>query len=132
VAAINFSSGNTTSTWSTSKSEAERVLLAYQGGGTVAPVKRISETCRLAEAKVMVLMMTDADIANWDDFVGSVKELTNSGHKLFLFHIGSGSTKRKSRTQIALEDAGATVYPIKSAKDLLGLVIREVRSIYLS
>ena len=132
VAAINFSSGNTSSIWSTSKSDVERVLLAYQGGGTVAPVKKMSETCRAAEAKVMLLMMTDADIANWDDFVGSVKEMSNSGHKLFLFHIGSSRTKKKSRTQKALEDAGATVYPIKSAKDLLGLVIREVRSVYLT
>ena len=132
VAAINFSSGSTASIWSTSKSDAEHVLLAYQGGGTVAPVRKISETCRAAEAKVMVLMMTDADIANWDDFVSSVEEMSDNGHKLFLFHIGGRSTKKKSGTQKALEDAGATVYPIKSANDLLGLVIREVRSVYLS
>ncbi len=130
VAAINFSSGSKSSKWSSSKSEVERVLLAYQGGGTVAPVKKIAKACEVAESKVMVLMMTDAEIANWDKFVESVRDLSSRGHKLFLFHITGGSGKKKSKTQRALEDAGAVVYPIKSAKDLPGLVVREVRSVY--
>jgi uncharacterized protein with von Willebrand factor type A (vWA) domain len=131
VAAINFSSGSRSSKWSSSKTEAERVLLAYQGGGTVAPVKKIAKACEAAESKVMVLMMTDAEIANWDKFVDSIRSMTNRGHRLFLFHIGGSSGKRKSKTQKALEEAGANVYPIKSAKDLPGLVIREVRQVYV-
>jgi hypothetical protein len=129
VAAINFSSGSRLSNWSTSKIEAERVLLAYEGGGTVAPVKKITTACEAAESKVMVLMMTDAEIANWDKFVESVRNLSVRGHTLYLFHI-SGSGGKKSKTQRALEDAGAVVYPIKSAKDLPGLVVREVRNVY--
>jgi hypothetical protein len=131
VAAINFSSGSRLSKWSASKSEAERVLLAYQGGGTVAPVKKIAKACDDAESNVMVLMMTDAEIANWDKFVQSIRSLTKKGHKLFLFHIGGGSGKRKTKTQRALEEAGANVFPIKSVKDLPGLVIREVRQVYV-
>ncbi|MFW9786724.1 MAG: hypothetical protein ACFFE2_05370 [Candidatus Thorarchaeota archaeon] len=130
VAAINFSSGSRSSKWSKSKFEVEHILLAYQGGGTVAPIKKIESACENAESKVMVLMMTDAEIANWDKFVESIRLLTNRGHKLFLFHIG-GSSKRKTKTQRALEDVGANVYPIKSAKDLPGLVIREVRQVYV-
>ena len=131
VAAINFSSGSKSSKWSTSKSEAERVLLAYQGGGTVAPVKKIAKACDASESKAMVLMMTDAEIANWDKFVESIRLLSKKGHKLFLFHIGASSSKRKTKTQRALEEAGANVYPIKSVKDLPGLVIREVRQVYV-
>ncbi len=131
VAAINFSSGSKSSKWSTSKAEVERVLLAYQGEGTVAPVKKIVKACESAESSVMVLMMTDAEIANWDKFVESVHNLTTRGHKLFLFHI-NGNSGKKSRTQQAIEDAGAVVYPIKSAKDLPGLVIKEVRNVYSS
>ena len=130
VAAINFSSSSKSSKWSTSKREVERVLLAYQGGGTVAPVKKITKACEAAESKVMVLMMTDAEIANWDKFVESVRDLSSRGHKLFLFHISGGSGKKKSKIQRDLEDAGAVVYPIRSAKDLPGLVIREVRNVY--
>ncbi len=131
VAAINFSSGSKSSKWSISKAEVERVLLAYQGGGTVAPIKKIVAACDKAESKVMVLMMTDAEIANWDKFVEAIRSLTSRGHKLFLFHIGGGSGKRKTKTQRALEEAGAVVYPIKSAKDLPGLVIKEVRQVYV-
>ena len=131
VAAINFSSGSRSSKWSTSKAEVERVLLAYQGGGTVAPIKKIFAACEKAESKVMVLMMTDAEIANWDKFVEAIRSLTSRGHKLILFHIGGGSGTRKTKTQRALEEAGAIVYPIKSMKDLPGLVIREVRQVYV-
>jgi len=130
VAAINFSSGSRSSEWSASKGEVERVLLAYQGSGTVAPVKKITEICDAAESKVMVLMMTDAEIANWDKFVESVRALSARRHKLFLFHISGNSEKKKSKTQHALEEAGAIVYPIKTSKDLPGLVIREVRTMY--
>jgi hypothetical protein len=132
VAAINFSSDSRSSKWSTSKAEVERVLLAYQGEGTVAPVKKISEACEVAESGVMVLMMTDAEIANWDKFVESVHNLSTRGHKLFLFQIIRDSGKKKSKTQQALEDAGAAVYPIRSANDLPGLVIKEVRNVYIS
>jgi hypothetical protein len=110
----------------------ERVLLAYQGGGTVAPVKKIAKACEAAESKVIVLMMTDAEIANWDKFVESVRDISSRGHKLFLFHISGGSGKKKSKIQRGLEDAGAVVYPIRSVKDLPGLVIREVRNVYSS
>ncbi|MBY8996571.1 MAG: hypothetical protein KGD60_02480 [Candidatus Thorarchaeota archaeon] len=130
VATINFSSGSLSSKWSTAKTEVERVLLAYQGGGTVAPVKKITVVCEAAESKVMVLMMTDAEIANWDKFVESVRNLSIRGHKLYLFHISGSSGKNKSKTQHALEDVGAVVYPIKSVKDLPGLVVREVRNVY--
>jgi hypothetical protein len=130
VAAINFSSDSRSSNWSNSKAEVEHVLLAYQGGGTVAPVAKIIKACEAAESKVMVLMITDAEIANWDKFVESVRNLSAHGHKLFLFHITGRSGQKKSKTQRALEEAGAFVYPIQSAKDLLGLVVREVRTIY--
>lgn len=130
VAAINFSSGSISSKWSTSKSEVERTLLAYQGGGTVAPVKKITDLCEAAESKVMVFMMTDAEIANWDKFVKAVGDLSSHGHKLFLFHISGRSSKKKSKVQVALENAGAIVYPIKSASDLPGLVVKEVRGVY--
>ncbi len=130
VAVINFSSSCKSSNWSTSKADAENVLLAYQGEGTVAPVNKISELCKTAESKVMVLLITDAEIANWEKFVDSVRILSRYGHKLFLFHIGAGRGK-KSVTQRILEDAGAIVYQIKSAKDLLGLVVKEVRNTYV-
>ncbi|MHA2157997.1 MAG: hypothetical protein ACXABE_03820 [Candidatus Thorarchaeota archaeon] len=130
VATINFSDGSRSSKWSTSRESAERVLLAYQGGGTVAPIKKIVAACEAAESQVMVLMITDAEIANWKKFIDSIRDLTTKGHKPFIFHIGAHTGKRKSKIQKSLEDAGANVFPIKSVKDLPGLVIREVRGVF--
>ncbi|MHA2234519.1 MAG: hypothetical protein ACXABH_04225 [Candidatus Thorarchaeota archaeon] len=130
VAAINFSDGSRSSKWSSSRDGVERVLLAYQGGGTVAPIKKIVAACEAAESQVMVLMITDAEIANWKKFISSIRDLANRDHKPFIFQIGAGTGKRKSKVQRALEDAGANVFPIKSVKDLPSLVIREVRGVF--
>ena len=130
IAVINFSDGSKSSKWSSTRQGAERVLLAYQGGGTVAPIKKIVQACEAADSQVMVLMITDAEIANWDKFIDSIRTLSSKGHKSFIFQIGGGFGKRKSKVQQALEDVGANVFPIKSVKDLPGLVIREVREVF--
>jgi hypothetical protein len=65
VAAINFSDGTRICDWTRERSMIEKVLLAYQGGGTVAPIKKISDSCDAAGSAAMVLMITDAEIANW-------------------------------------------------------------------
>jgi len=132
VAAINFSDGVQTSDWSRERSSVEKVLLEYQGGGTVAPVKKISEMCEKADKAVMVLLITDAEISNWKQMVGAVESLSTRGHKLFLFHIGARTGARASRIHQGIEKAGATVYPIKSAKELPSLVIEKVRNAYRS
>ena len=90
IAAINFSDGSRSSKWSSTREGAERVLLAYQGGGTVAPIKKIVKTCEAAESQVMVVMITDAEIANWDKFIDTIRALSTKGHKPFIFHISGG------------------------------------------
>lgn len=128
VAVINFSDGIRRCSWTRDRREAEKRLLTYQGGGTVAPNYEIEKKCDEAGSKVMVLMITDAAIANWDELVTSVKQLGLHGHKFFMFHIGA--SKRESKTHRELRTAGATVVPVSSAKDLVGLVVREVRGVY--
>ena len=130
VAAINFSDGVQVCDWTRERAPVERVLLAYQGGGTVAPVSKISEVCGSAEKESIVLLITDAEVSNWKQTVGAVESLTKRGHKLFLFHIGTGTSSRASKTHQALEKAGASVYPIRSVKELPGLVVKEVRKVY--
>ncbi|MGY5873088.1 MAG: VWA domain-containing protein [Candidatus Thorarchaeota archaeon] len=130
VAAINFSDGTRTCDWSKERIDVERVLLQYQGGGTVAPVKKIIEACERAESDVIALIITDAEVSNWKQMVKGVEKLSKRGHKLFLFHIGAGKSSRTTKIHQALSKAGASVYPIKSVKDLPGLVVREVRSVY--
>jgi Mg-chelatase subunit ChlD len=130
VSAINFSDGVQTSDWSRDRASAERTLLAYQGGGTVAPLERIAEMCEKAESDAIVLLITDAEISNWKQMVGEVERLSKRGHHIFLFHIGARTGSRLSKIHQILEKAGVSVYPLKSAKDLPGLVIKEMRSVY--
>ena len=130
VAAINFSDGTRTCDWSNDRASVERVLLSYQGGGTVAPVKKIIEACETAESDVIALLITDAEVSNWKQMVNAVEKLSERGHKLFMFHIGAGQGARTSKIHQALSKVGATVYPIKSVNDLPGLVIREVRGVF--
>ena len=130
VAAINFSDGIHQCDWTNDRSAAESVLLQYQGGGTVAPVKAIVESCRRAQADVMVLMVTDAEIHNWENLLDSVREMIRLGHKFFMFRIGSRERAMDEAGQ-SLCRAGAVVIPVASAKDLPGLVIREARRVYV-
>jgi len=130
VSAINFSDGTQTCDWSNERAPVERVLLTYQGGGTVAPTQKISDACVKAESKVITLLITDAEVANWKQMVSTIERLSKQEHKLFMFHIGAGTSNRAVKMHESLIKAGASVYPIKSVKDLPGLVVREVRSIY--
>jgi uncharacterized protein with von Willebrand factor type A (vWA) domain len=130
VSAINFSDGTRTCDWSNERAPVERVLLAYQGGGTVAPVKKIIKACEEAESEVITLLITDAEVANWKQMVKTVEKLAKQGHRVFLFHIGAGTGSRTTKIHQALTKAGASVYPIRSVKDLPGLVVREVHTVY--
>ncbi|UCE09720.1 MAG: VWA domain-containing protein [Candidatus Thorarchaeota archaeon] len=130
VAVINFSDGVRVCDWTRQRRDAEMRLLSYQGGGTMAPIKHIEQMCSRADGHNMIILMTDAEIANWDKFVKAVDTLTKKGIKLFLFHIGRSSAKSLDKIQIALKEAGANVYPIASVDDLPGLVVREINSFY--
>jgi uncharacterized protein with von Willebrand factor type A (vWA) domain len=130
VAAINFSDGTRTCDWTTERASVERVLLAYQGGGTVAPVNKIRDACEAAEAMVLALVITDAYVANWDTLVKMVSKLANQGHRIVFFHIGGDAGAKESKTHKDLRKAGAAVYGIRSIKDLPGLVVKEAQAAY--
>jgi hypothetical protein len=126
VAVINFSDGVRTCKWTTDRTRLEKRLLSYQGGGTVAPIRQIQSLASMSDSQVMVLMITDAEIANWDDLIDSVRTMTQSKHLFFLFHIGS----RNEQIKNAFHKAGGNLISIKSINDLPGLVIRKVRGVY--
>ncbi len=128
VAAINFSGSILKSGWTRERSELERVLMAYQGGGTVMPVKDIKTLCNESVSPVMSIIITDAGVSNWNPFVKTIASLAKNGHKMFIFHIGGNAKPSKSIQE--LERAGATIIPVSSAKELPGLVVSEVRRVY--
>lgn len=132
ISAINFSDGARICDWTRERSTIEKVLLAYQGGGTVAPIKKIADACDSSGSGVMVLMITDAEIANWSQLIKSIAKLTRRGHKYFMFHIGSRGYELEDKLLGDMAKAGAHAIPVRSVKDLPGLVVKEVRGVYQS
>ena len=62
---INFSNRADTCHWTNDYHQAERVLLRYQGRGTVLPIKSIEDVCKKAERNSLIFIITDFGIYNW-------------------------------------------------------------------
>jgi len=124
---INFSNHADICQWTSDSRQAERVLLRYQGGGTHLPTKAIAAQCDKAERKSLVFIITDFGIYNWGAAKKIIINLAERGHKIVGFFIGSPSIP-KSRFKDMLDKA--TFYPIKNTKDLINLVIEEVKKYY--
>ncbi len=129
VAVINFSSDWIETRWTRERSLLERVLLRYQGEGTVLPAEAIETMGLLSEHRTVVLMVTDAEVSNWGEMVRCVRRLTQRGHSLFVFHIwlDEGSDPP---SMALLTKAGATVIRVSRARDLVGLVLNTVRAVF--
>jgi hypothetical protein len=125
---VNFSNRPDVCNWTYDYQRAERILLKYQGGGTHLPIKSIVNQCNKSDSKVLVLIITDFGIYNWANSKKALIELANKGHHIVGFFIGS-STIPKTRFKDLTDKV--TFYPIKNVKDLIDLVIEEVKKYYL-
>lgn len=130
VAVVNFSDGTKECDWTRDRHSLERAVLVYQGGGTIAPMKQIEELCDRAESNVMVLMITDAEVTNWNRLVNSIEKLTRKSHIYFIFQIGQSTHLLSKEARVGLEKAGASVIPLDSVNSLPGIVLRKVQSVY--
>jgi hypothetical protein len=125
---INFSNRPDICQWTMDYHKAEEILLKYQGGGTQLPTKAIASQCDKAERKALVFIITDFGIYNWGNAKKSMLNLANFGHKIVGFFIGASSIP-KDRFKDLLDNV--TFYPIKNVKDLINLVIKEVKKYYI-
>jgi len=124
---INFSNRADICQWTADYQKAEKTLLRYQGGGTQLPTKTIAAQCEKAEKKVLIFIITDFGIYNWASAKRIMLRLTAQGHKIVGFFIGSSSIP-KDRFKDLLNKV--TFYPIKNTKDLINLIIKEVKRYY--
>jgi hypothetical protein len=124
---INFSNIADICQWTSNFKKAERVLLRYQGGGTVLPVKQIAQQCDKAERKSLIFIITDFGIYNWSKSKKIMIDLVQKGHKIVGFFIGASKIPRDKFKSLLDK---ITFYGIKNAKDLIDLVITEVKKYY--
>jgi hypothetical protein len=125
---INFSNRADVCNWTNSYQKAERVLLRYQGGGTQLPIKAIVNQCEKSEREALIFIITDFGIYNWNSTKKLLLNLTAKGHKIVGFFIGNSKIP-KDKFKDLLDKV--TFYAIKNSKDLINLVIEEVRKYYV-
>ncbi|MFW9996361.1 MAG: hypothetical protein ACFFD4_30240 [Candidatus Odinarchaeota archaeon] len=130
--AINFSSRIRDSGWTNNIYEVENVVLAYQGGGTILPVKRIKERIeehsRLSRAPVFVLIFTDFGLVNWHP----VKKLLTSVEKSNVFKLFYIAPRRQRLDENIsyLSGKGIDIFLVTKAGDLVDLARKEITEIY--
>jgi hypothetical protein len=124
---INFSNKADTCQWSSDFIRAENTLLRYQGGGTVLPIKEIAQQCSKAERKTLVFIITDFGIYNWSKSKKIMIDLAQKGHKIVGFFIGSNKIPKEKFKNLLDK---VTFYGIRNPKDLINLVISEVKKYY--
>jgi hypothetical protein len=124
---INFSDRADVCQWTYNYAKAEKVLLRYQGGGTQLPIKVIRQQCEKAEKKSLVFIITDFGIYNWSNAKKIMVELSQKGHKIVGFFIGSDKIPKKKFSKLLSK---VTFYPIKNWEDLINLVIKEIKKYY--
>ncbi len=124
---INFSDKADVCQWTYDYETAEKILLRYQGGGTQLPIKAIKQQCEKAEKKTLVFIITDFGIYNWGGAKKIMMELSEKGHKIVGFFIGSNKIPKRKFSELLSK---VTFYPIKNWQDLINLVIKEIKKYY--
>ena len=125
---INFSGHADICPWTSDYNQAEQILLKYQGSGTVLPLKAIAVQCEKTDRKVLVFVITDFGIYNWAKAKKIIINLANKGHIIVGFFIGA---KLIPKSQFKDLIDKVTLYPIKNTKDLINLIIEEVKKYYM-
>ena len=124
---INFSNRPDICDWTTNVNDAEKILLRYQGGGTQLPTNALIKQCEKSERKTLVLIITDFAIYNWGVAKKTMISLTEKGHKIVGFFIGSSKIP-KNRFKNLLDKV--TFYAIADEKILINLIVKEVKKHY--
>ena len=124
---INFSNRADICPWTNNYLKAEQTLLRYQGGGTVLPINEIIQQCENSEKKTLIFIITDFGIHNWSPTKKVLISLSEKGHKIIGFFIGASNIP-KDKLRDLLENV--TFYPVKNVKDLINLVVVEIKRNY--
>ncbi|MFW9828632.1 MAG: hypothetical protein ACFFEY_13655 [Candidatus Thorarchaeota archaeon] len=124
---INFSNKADICQWTNDYKKAEKVLLGYQGGGTFLPITEIANQCDKAEKKALVFIITDFGIYNWSQAKKSMIKITQKGHKIVGFFIGSKKIPFEKFKNLLDK---VKFYGIGNPKDLIDLVINEIQNYY--
>ncbi len=131
VAVLNFSDVAVSCDWTSQYAMVEEAILQYQGGGTVVPLQPLKRLAHNADRHVLVLLITDFGLNNFNPAIRAFIELAEQGHMVSGFFIGAepGIFEQDERFG-ELRERGISFYPVKRIKELIGLVIEEIKRFY--
>ncbi len=130
VSAINFSNRVIKTTWTNNYYEIEQTLLKYIGQGTTLPTRTMLQMAKTADRPSLIILISDLELYNWENALKTFKTLMQMGHTLIAFFIDGNEEVLEQEDFQELIARGAKFYCINKMKDLIGLVISEVETVY--
>ncbi|MHC1592184.1 MAG: vWA domain-containing protein, partial [Candidatus Helarchaeales archaeon] len=130
MAAINFSGTHESCKWTRDPGKVEEILLRYQGDGTVLPTREIVRVVGQNSNISLIFIISDAGLYGWYASINPLMDLIKKKHKIIFFLIGANKKDLKRKRFIEFMNKGGKIYPIKNVKDLINLVVTEIKEEY--
>jgi len=127
VACINFSGNTIESGWHPYRTiePVKRVLLRYQGGGTVLSPPAIQNAFLARPGKFLGIIITDGCIGNVPAVIAELKSVAQAGCDLVLLHVGPANDFTN-----AVKAMNCPVHILSSADNLVGLTLQIAKDKY--
>ncbi len=124
VALVNFSSNALVKSWTKDYKIIKDALLFSWNSGTLFPMDVIIKLLRNKKEKVVLIILTDGEISNWQLTSEFFKDLLLKENKIFLFLLGSSTTKSKYEI---LTRYGGYVCSTNSVEEIRNTVFSELK-----
>lgn len=123
IALINFSSNVLIREWTKDYRIIKDALLFSWNSGTVFPIDSIVNLLKLKKEKVVLIILTDGEITNWQLTFEFFKDLLLNESKIFLFLLGFPAIKTKYET---LNHFGGFVRVTSNVDEIRNIVFNEL------
>jgi hypothetical protein len=132
-AVINFSSDRIETDWMRPEEKsidmAERVIMHYQGGGTVIPIGAIMK--KIGDKKhTFILVITDSNLFNWKEFFKNLDFFASGDHEISMIFTSSKFEKINMQLVKKLGANGISVFQIKNKEELFSVTLKEMNRAY--
>jgi len=127
VAAVNFSGKGIVCDWTHDRRKIEDTLMIFQGNGTELPRKKILKLIDKTDSRLLILLITDAEIYNEKDAMRCLNEIVARDHILYIFHIEEPGYYPVLETARKL---GGRIIRVRKLEELTDIVIREISKYY--
>ncbi|MEX2756920.1 MAG: hypothetical protein Q6365_016180 [Candidatus Sigynarchaeota archaeon] len=130
LAAINFSGNWRECEWTRDVSAIERTLLEYEGDGTVLPTRAVIKLAKQNGRPTLVFIISDAGLYDWQSEMQPLAALMERGHKIIFFLIGGRAADLQKKRFTEFMAQGGCIYCIRNVRNLIGLVVDEIKRAY--